>query len=522
MKIQENVPFPPGGMEAVADYDCLPVPYLENPPEVIDVSVGRQLFVDDYLIESTTFVRQYHQPRRYPGNPVLSPETAMERGFDGHTAMAAPFSDGVWYDGTDGKWKMWYHAGWFDGTAYAESEDGIHWNRVPCGIGTDADVNRCIPVRPGVMRDGCAVVLNRYYKEEYPYKMFLYVRPGGGEIWKSADGKQWERVASTGPIGDRSTMFYNPFRRKWVYSMRTDFGPGQPIRARSYAEADTLEEGAPLTHPVYWVRADRYDPVLAEVGDVPTLYNLDAVAYESVLLGAFTIFCGPENDVCDRTGIPKHTELHLAYSRDGFHWYRPKERTAFLRPAYGDPDSWERGYLHSNNALCVINGDELWFYYTAFRGDESKVNRPPHEDGMYDNASTGLAILRRDGFASMNASRYRAVLTTRPLSAGGEYLFVNGDFHKGSLRAAVLDESGKPIPGYTEADCVPMETDSTCCRLTWNGHATLDGRNGRSFRLRFEGTNGSLYAFWLSDHEDGRSHGYLAGGAVGKPTYCDE
>ena len=32
------------------------VPYLKNPPKVIDVSVGRQLFVDDFLIEKTSFL----------------------------------------------------------------------------------------------------------------------------------------------------------------------------------------------------------------------------------------------------------------------------------------------------------------------------------------------------------------------------------------------------------------------------------------------------------------------------------
>ena len=34
------------------------VPYLKNPPEVIDISVGRQLFVDDFLIEETELRRQ--------------------------------------------------------------------------------------------------------------------------------------------------------------------------------------------------------------------------------------------------------------------------------------------------------------------------------------------------------------------------------------------------------------------------------------------------------------------------------
>ena len=40
--------------------DPLPVPYLANPPRVIPIDVGRQLFVDDFLIEHTTLRRVYH------------------------------------------------------------------------------------------------------------------------------------------------------------------------------------------------------------------------------------------------------------------------------------------------------------------------------------------------------------------------------------------------------------------------------------------------------------------------------
>ncbi|MFV1994403.1 MAG: hypothetical protein ACC661_03110 [Verrucomicrobiales bacterium] len=41
------------------------VPYLENPPPVISIDVGRQLFVDDFLIESTTLKRVFHKPSAY-------------------------------------------------------------------------------------------------------------------------------------------------------------------------------------------------------------------------------------------------------------------------------------------------------------------------------------------------------------------------------------------------------------------------------------------------------------------------
>ena len=53
-------------------------PYLLNPPAVIPVDVGRQLFVDDFLIEETSLLRTWHRAEYYAGNPVLRPETAWE------------------------------------------------------------------------------------------------------------------------------------------------------------------------------------------------------------------------------------------------------------------------------------------------------------------------------------------------------------------------------------------------------------------------------------------------------------
>ena len=41
----------------------LVVPYLELPPEAICIDLGRQLFVDDFLIETTNLARTFGKPR---------------------------------------------------------------------------------------------------------------------------------------------------------------------------------------------------------------------------------------------------------------------------------------------------------------------------------------------------------------------------------------------------------------------------------------------------------------------------
>ena len=54
--------WPPRFRDPASDAP-LPVPYLAHPPKVIPIDIGRQLFVDDFLIEKTTLKRVFHQAR---------------------------------------------------------------------------------------------------------------------------------------------------------------------------------------------------------------------------------------------------------------------------------------------------------------------------------------------------------------------------------------------------------------------------------------------------------------------------
>ena len=99
----------------------MPVPYLAHGPEVVPIDIGRQLFVDDFLIESTDLARTYHQANKFVGNPVLKPEAAKERD-GGRQPGVVLHSGGVWYDHRDRSYKIWYTPGWHGGTASASKE----------------------------------------------------------------------------------------------------------------------------------------------------------------------------------------------------------------------------------------------------------------------------------------------------------------------------------------------------------------------------------------------------------------
>jgi hypothetical protein len=72
-----------------------PVPYLKDRPEVVPIDLGRQLFVDDFLIERNGLRREWHYPVKYAGNPVLKPETMLEINRPSNSCARA-CCGGVW------------------------------------------------------------------------------------------------------------------------------------------------------------------------------------------------------------------------------------------------------------------------------------------------------------------------------------------------------------------------------------------------------------------------------------------
>ena len=104
------------------------------------------------------------------------------------------------------------------------------------------------------------------------------------------------------------------------------------------------------------------------------------------------------------------------------------------------------------------------------------------------------------------------VLTTRPVKFKGKHLFVNVDSLRGSLRAEILEEDGRPIAPFTLDNCITLNVDETLCPVKWRRAGDLSALRGRSVRFRFHLVNVRLYSFWVSPDTCGASYGYVAGG----------
>jgi len=391
------------------------VPYLIQPPKVIPINVGRQLFIDDFLIQSTTLARTFRRPVYYEGNPILVPEESWE--MTGRGPMAIPHSGGVCYDPADQLSKMWYIAGYQQGVGLVYSKNGINWRR----------------------------------------PAFDHVLPGSNLVYDE---------------GSRGSTIW--------HDLETDDPPREDLQVS------------------------------------PQLYDLDVVAYESILLGTFIIWRGDyrrnantdEAKAQNLLGRPKQNSACIGFSRDGFHWHRP-DRCVFL-PKSNKPGDWNWGNSQTAAKSPLVVGDRLYFYVAGRAGLTFPGNTYQDAGG-----STGLAFLRRDGFASMDAGRNAGILITRPVRFSGKYLFVNVNNPAGRLRVAISEESGKSIAPFSFDNCTPLTTDSTRHAVQWKGVDDLSQLVGKSVKFSFELSDGELYAFWVSPDRSGASYGYVAGGGPG-------
>jgi hypothetical protein len=502
----------------MSNREPLPVPYLSSPPEVIDVSQGRQLFVDDYLLDiQTTFMtRVFHKPVKDVGNPILFPQSPEELDPQ-FPPCAIAKSGGVWFDDKDQLFKMWYMTGYLGYAALATSRDGIHWDRPKLDVVPGTNLILPKNVHPD---SGSVIIDHEATDPNERYKMLIREpNPMGppwldhvpGLLFTSPDGIHWKDEGKSGHMDDRSTMYYDPFRRKWVQSIRIWHPIG--ARCRYYYDGDDFLSSTRWNREtmVPWLRADHLDQGNYNPAQ---LYNFDAIAYESLMIGFHQILHGPHNGYCEKSGIPKLTELYLSTSRDGLNWHRP-DRTPFLgaRREYG---SWEYGYVESTAGMCLIVGEELWIYYSAYAGDPNRITPENwRTSGIYANGAVGLARLRRDGFASMRPGNTNCATQTRKLRFEGSRLFLNANTASSHLSVQVLDEDKKPIPGLTYEDCESFIGNSTCTEIRWKSGKNLAGLGDKKVSLQFRMDRGDLYSFWITDSAEGKSGGYIAAGGPG-------
>lgn len=496
-----------GGCAAVAD----------DKEGVLQIRSDRQLFIDDYLINKLTggANKLLHHPR--PMEVAITHEEPWE---GSGSSFHSVFKDGD-------KYKMYYSAWDFtivEGKVtddshpyklcYAESDDGIHWTKPNLGlVEFNGSKNNNIVMISGKLGDvypdlGHPVVFkdsNPNVTPDAKYKAIIRdwsVESGlkGLLAFKSPDGFKWtlmhpESVITDGAFDSQNLAFWDDDRKEYRAYWRYMAGE-EAIRSIRTARSDDF---------INWT--DQKD---LKYGDAPEiqLYTNVIKNYErapQLLIGfpvryidrgwSTTMDALPdlENRRLRATGEERFgtalTESLIMVSRDRVNFHRWEE--AFLRPGIERTGTWQYGQQYIAWSMVETS--------SALEGAPNELSLYAVE-GFWGAIEKGMDALRRytirlDGFASINASMAGGELVTKPFTFEGSELELNfATSAAGDIRVELQDESGRPIPGYSLNDCVPLFGDTVGRKVYWKNGADVGALQGKTVRLRFAMKDADLYA----------------------------
>ena len=269
-------------------------------PGVRRVDGGRQLFVDDYLVDwaRTRNVTRTWGRLRLKNPAVLTPNQGMDASC--HQARckgmrtARPFGGGSLYDPARRRLLLWYRCGWRGGphhgvpggrTCVATSRDGLRFERpkLATSFSPAPDRRALRPRSPKVVRParGTNVVLATAHVEAFEVAYdFLRTPPRfvalrmeymtGGRRYReytpyvSADGLAWTKPPkgdgwrSPGVLADRSTFF--PVQKSKFYGALLT----APSTAASSPRNDLVKNCR--VHPTHWLISTQVLPEPAPTG----------------------------------------------------------------------------------------------------------------------------------------------------------------------------------------------------------------------------------------------------------------
>ncbi len=100
-----------------------------------------------------------------------------------------------------------------------------------------------------------------------------------------------------------------------------------------------------------------------------------------------------------------------------------------------------------------------------------------------------------DGFVSVQAPFSGGELVTKPVVFEGKKLVMNySTSAAGSVSVELQTEFGKPIDGFTLADCGEIYGDEIERVVSWKGNSDLSKLASTPVRLRFVIRDGDLYS----------------------------
>ena len=473
--------------------------YAAGPDFVVPVS-ERQLFLDDHdvaRIEHLT--RTMHQPNKK--GAVIRPDWHDPKAFASDNANAIIRTAPV-MDTQENVWKIWLL---LDSACY-QSTDGLHWQRVG---------KPNLPVSK-VVYDASDPDPVRRYKAFLPNRGFA--ASPDGMTWKMLDVP---KIAS----GDESNFSFDPKEHLFIVTVKHGGPHGRSIFISTSKDFKQWTESKLIFHTDEVdqklgrknIEERLADPTLQPMYYVPNpavynvdVYNMGVFGYEGLYIGMPSLYhaVGKEPRYPNTEGFQL---IQLICSRDLQTWTRLGERRPFIGPSAMDSGAYDLTQIMPPSE-AVVRDDELWFYYWGgkYRGGWKWVGPNGDwttngswtdgywtvEDDFHPDPDMGavcLAVLRRDGFISLDAGAQEGTVLTRKFALPAGRLIVNVDAPKGNLRVEVLNGEGKVI-----AQSQPLSGDLLREPVTW-AEGDIANLKGQIVSLQFTLRNGQFYSYWIDN-----------------------
>ena len=491
--------------------DDPPVVRIESIPMVtLKAAPGEgAIFIDARDVSRTSGLRwQEELLRKHPDNPLLSPPDDPDapdavRAFNRGTVRCEKGRFRMWYSatGTDspitpgqpvGNWQRYMRV------CYAESEDGIHWQRPELGLVEFKGSlrNNVVPVVqrcPTVVYDCHEVDPDRQYK---CFGNAARMTREEGHLMTSSDGLHWRYQPS--PRRYPGTRPYWPSEFHSVFRDDRERDPERLWKAYGlYATGPTRRASQLSTSPdgVHWTG-------YAENPIVDPLQGVSPCIHDFLVWPEMGRYVG-----LLQVGDALHNyEWELMVSRDGVHFSRVGDGRPFL--GRGEAGKWDQGGIQA--AIPVRFGDQSRFYYGGREKPWSTYPGDPNEIWTF-KSHCGLATMGVGRYAGFRVAEKpgRGILDTRPIHCEFDReltLTVNALTDAQSpIRVAVLDAAtGQPLEGYSLDACRAIEVDGVSQPVGWSGLSRVKLQHDRPVRLQFElrGRQSRLYGFaWQRDKE---------------------
>ena len=454
-------------------------------------SPGKQLFIDDYFIESLHGARRVlNQPHKLTVDEPLA--IPFDRPWDAQFAQPGR----VVYDERQRRFRMYYRAWTGDQSLLCalDSDDGLNWERPELGlVEFDGSTRNNIT---NARADHLAIICDPGEQDESRRWKQIDNKPSGvnqsGEPrWLahySRDGYNWHLYPEDRHSDQKMLFnFGSPFETfggvidpDAPYTLYSQRGSNRRTRVLGRRDSQdflnwsglrTVIDQDLLDPPGTEFYSAGFDPVSRTDGG---LHLLTLNVFLTDLTEPYGIadaerYWGAGESGSDAlpARVDGFVDTQLAVSRDTVAWKR--YRQPFI--PRGEAGAWDWGMLYADGP--IRREDKLWFFYMAGNLTHNGYSAQPWQ-GPYSTPNRrgkGVAVLRPDGYVSVEAESYApGLLTThRFRQERGGRIRVNVDAAAGELRYELLADTGEPVPGCTAAECDPIRADALDAPLSWNG-----------------------------------------------------